>query len=473
MTATTGNVLNVPDRFEALKDSPNASLGTIIVPVEPALAAIDDHFHDMRAARRGALLIMKGVAGAGKSTFLETLGLFRPQVTIAHVPVDEDIPSALRTLEPVAARLLVLDGREAVGQVGRAFLEDAMHAINAFVRSDRGRDTLVVWPTNSMVLTDTAVDIARTIGAEALFGVGDAYMEFSGPPKSHFVSIAARTVAALNEGASLASMGISEQRATELCNEASTIGHYMALVRRESRNNGAHVQMLMKSEPYHLWTLVVADEEPEAHVAALTRGGFGLADIDRLMTATAANVVAELQAVPERVGILAGMLDARIICMDVLTACSIIRQYAGDELNQVFRGFNVQVKPDRKAAARLQASDLGVIISGGALGVRRPGRKPGLDTRAFYSRLPNIARNQDGLLNAALGRALVDADLITDFVPEKDLGTMHRVVTDLFCIRQSGDIRLEVMWRLATSRAEIANYVLRKLGTYGRAAGLL
>jgi hypothetical protein len=317
------------------------------------------------------------------------------------------------------------------------------------------------------------VEIARTIGAEALFGVGDAYMEFTGPPRSDFVSIAGRTIAALNEGASLASMGISEQRAIELRDQASTIGHYMALVRKESRNNGANVQKLMKTEPYHLWTLVIADEEPEADVAALTRGGFGIADIDRLMTATAANVVTELQTIPERVGILAGMLDARIICLDIVTVCSIIRHYGDEALHEKLRGFGVQIKSDRRAAARLQASDLGVIISGGSLGVRRPGRKPGPETRAFYSRLSNIARNNDGVLNRVLGRALVESDLITDFVAEKDLGAMHKIVTDLFCVRQSGDIRLEVMWRLSTSRAEIANYVLKKLGTYGRATGLL
>jgi hypothetical protein len=473
MAEITTSLLNVPDRFEALRESASASLGTIIVPVEAALAVIDECFHDMRAAHRGALLIMKGTAGAGKSTFLDTIRLFRPEVTVAHVPADEDIPSALRNLEAMATRLLVLDGREAVGQVGRAILEEAMHAINGFVRSERGRETLVVWPTNSQNLTEIMVDIARTIGAEALFGVGDEYMEFTGPPKSEFVSVAARTIAALNEGASLASMGISEARAVQLLDEATTIGHYMALVRKESRNKGAYVQKLLKSEPYHLWTLVIADDEPEGDVAALTRGGFGIADIDRLMTATAANVVVELQASPERVGLLAAMLDARIIYMDLVTICSVIRQYGDVRLHGILRGFGVQIKPDRKAAMRLQASDLGVIISGGSLGVRKPGRRAGTETRAFYSRLSNLARTNDGLLNGALGHALVDAALITDFVAEKDLGTVHKVVTDLFCLRQSGDIRLEVMWRLNTGRAEIANYVLKKLGIYGRAAGII
>src|SRR5262245_12469042 len=117
MAASSANVLNVPDRFEALRDSASTSLSTIIVAVESALATIDDYFHDMQAARRGALLIMKGVPGAGKTTFLETIRFFRPEVTVEHLPADEDIPTALRGLEPKATRLLVLDGRESVGQV--------------------------------------------------------------------------------------------------------------------------------------------------------------------------------------------------------------------------------------------------------------------------------------------------------------------------------------------------------------------
>ena len=45
--------------------------------------------------------------------------------------------------------------------------------------------------------------------------------------------------------------------------------------------------------------------------------------------------------------------------------------------------------------------------------------------------------------------------------------------TDIMCTCATGIIRLEVMWRAKTSRAEIANYTLTKLKNYGTAVGFL
>lgn len=64
--------LNVPDRFEGLTSAGSSSLRAIISPVEETLKIIDQRFTDMRAARRGGLMILRGETGAGKSTFLNT-----------------------------------------------------------------------------------------------------------------------------------------------------------------------------------------------------------------------------------------------------------------------------------------------------------------------------------------------------------------------------------------------------------------
>lgn len=45
--------------------------------------------------------------------------------------------------------------------------------------------------------------------------------------------------------------------------------------------------------------------------------------------------------------------------------------------------------------------------------------------------------------------------------------------TDIVATSGSGTIRLEMMWRRKTGRAEIANYVLTKLFNYGKAIGYL
>jgi hypothetical protein len=194
--------LNVPDRFEGLEPAGSGSLRLIISPVHDTLDLIDRRFADLRAAQRGGLMILRGETGSGKSTFLNTVGLFRQGVSTERIAGGDDVADALQRLTaPSGPRIVVLEGREALGEVSRPALEASMHAINSFVRTPEGRDTLVVWPTNTDDLTVDLADIATTLGAEALFGIGEPFDHFGGPPASDFVAIASRTVAALNEGA--------------------------------------------------------------------------------------------------------------------------------------------------------------------------------------------------------------------------------------------------------------------------------
>jgi DNA (cytosine-5)-methyltransferase 1 len=76
------------------------------------------------------------------------------------------------------------------------------------------------------------------------------------------------------------------------------------------------------------------------------------------------------------------------------------------------------------------------------------------------------------LLNKAIGEALIAAGLVSSFETEKPLGTVLRFDSDLYILRNGEPIRIEVMWRTTTGRAEIANYVLTKLGNYAKAIGL-
>ena len=68
--------LYVPDRYEGLREAGSGALRSIIVPVEMALTTLDKRFTDLMAARRGGLLLLRGDTGAGKTTFLDTVGLF-------------------------------------------------------------------------------------------------------------------------------------------------------------------------------------------------------------------------------------------------------------------------------------------------------------------------------------------------------------------------------------------------------------
>jgi DNA (cytosine-5)-methyltransferase 1 len=149
------------------------------------------------------------------------------------------------------------------------------------------------------------------------------------------------------------------------------------------------------------------------------------------------------------------------------------REFGGTRLHELMREAGMSTTADPKARDRLAASELGLILAGDSLGTRKRGSKAGGGTEAAFGSLAQIARTNDAAINDAIGKGLVALSLIDEYELEKDLGTSLSFTSDLYCRKGTDPIRVEVMWRSTTSRAEIANYVLTKLGNYGRAIGLL
>ncbi|GMA96352.1 hypothetical protein GCM10025881_31760 [Pseudolysinimonas kribbensis] len=370
--------LYVPDRFEQLRDAGEGTLQSVVVPVEETLAQFSERFADLRAARRGGFWIIRGEAGSGKSTFLDTVGIFRAGVSTVRIPLDADIPSELQALPPTSnARVIVIEGREALTDVSESALEASLHGINGFVRAANGQNTLVVWPTNTDELTEALVGLGTRLGGAALMS-GMPVVRFSGPPKSDYVRIAANTIAALNEGASLTALGLTEDAATDLAAQAPTVGDYMGSIRAALLQNGAAVRRLMATEQPRVWTVVVAGNDPEGDVAALTRGALSAADIDRLLTATNANVVNDIRAQPDTIGILGTVLDAKIFHLEILAALEIARSFASADLKTRMTGLGMSTRGNKRDAVdRLRSSAIGVILGGGQLGPRRRGAEQG------------------------------------------------------------------------------------------------
>lgn len=474
MVAVSSTPLSVPDRFETLRSVPTGVLQGIVVPIDSMLSEIDHRFEDMRAAGKGSLMILRGQSGAGKSTFLDTVGLFRAEVETTRIRADENIVDALAALGAHAGpRIVVLEGREALRDVSDEELESALHAINSYSRSE-GADTLFVWPTNTDDLTERLASLGDAIGASGLFGVDGPVVRFEGPDRSMWVSIAERTVSALNQGAQLSALGVTTDRAASLVENSDTVGHYLATIRGELIRNTRRVKSLQVVKQERLWVVVIAGNDPDNDVAALTRGSGSYVDVERALSATEANIVAELKRYPDQLGILGTVLDARIVHVSTLTAQAVARQFGGDPLHAEMRARKASTSPDESAAQRLKDSELGVVAAGGVLGVRRRGKKPGSSSQAAFSVLAEIAQKNDGLLNDAIARALVATELASVAETEVPIqGAGVRYLSDIVATVGSEPVRLEVMWRKQTSRAEIANYTLTKLNNYARAIGLL
>lgn len=469
--------LSVPDRFESLsRRTSSEQLGSIVVAVEATLNEIDRRHRQMLGSHRGSFLILRGDSGAGKSTFLHTVGQFRKDVTTESVPGNLDIREyfAAATSAP-PMKIFVLEEREAALSFTDRELEDWLHAINGFIRTGRGENALVVWPCNTDELLSRITAIARNIGADAMLGTGQPFVLFEGPDKSQYRQIAETTVAVLNQGASFSDLGLSDQQIDELILSSPTIGGFLGALRDTIEAQEAFVQSLLEQEKARLWVIVVAGNEPNQEVAALTRGRYSAIDIERLMTATEANIVQELKTQPERLGILATALDAKILHLPVLCALSIARAFAADPLKQRMKAMGLSLKPDKSSEAvdRLKATELSRIFAAKSQGTLATGKKLGSSSVDAFSKLADIASSDDRALNRTIGLALREAALIVDFDLERDFGSGLTRRTDIVAKINGTDVRLEIMWRKKTSRADIANYTLTKLWNYGRALGYL
>jgi archaellum biogenesis ATPase FlaH len=163
------------------------------------------------AAGRGAFLIFRGDSGSGKSTFLNSVGFFVEGVEVLTLSRPDSIEKVLVATQGTAAklRIVIIEGRDALREITARELEASIHEMNRFLRSHAGERTIIVWPVNADDLESALTTVARRVGTDALLGAGSASYRFVGPPASQYFEIASRTIATLNQGASLADLGVS------------------------------------------------------------------------------------------------------------------------------------------------------------------------------------------------------------------------------------------------------------------------
>lgn len=469
--------LLVPDRFEGLRNKARNHLSSIVVPVEVGLRRIDEIYRDMRAAGRGAFLLFRGNPGVGKSTFLHTVNIFRENVETISIPSGDSVRNRLHALPSSHSDLeiLILEEREALRDITTKELESDLHAINGFIRSPRGERCLVVWPCNTDDLQERLIEQARQVGGDALVGTGDPAFQFKGPDKAQFKSIAENTIAVLNEGATISDLGVSAEELDEIVLRANTVGIMLGRMRESMARKRGEVNALLEKEKCRLWIVVSAGNEPENDVDALTRGQYSAIDIERLLASTDANIIQEFKTHKDRMGILGTVLDAKIFYLPMLAALDIARTYKDQALLRKMQDANLAhaATGSTKALERLGNTTFAKAFGAHAQGPRSPGKKPGSNTKESFEKLVGIARTSDATINRAVAEALKNGCYINSYVLEDDLGSGMTRRTDIKCIADNATVRVEMMWRSRTSRAEIANYVLTKIYNYGRAIGFL
>lgn len=465
----------LPDRFEGLSESANDNdIAKIIIPVKYGIDKILAVYEEISSSSRGAFLILKGESGSGKTTFLRTINMFIENVEILTISNDTDIIKFIGALKEsdVNLRIIIIEGRESILDMGHTEVTAAIHTINSFIRSLKGKKSLVVWPCNDENIVENLVETSRTVGGSSLLDLQDTYFTFLGPEKHQFLQIAKQTVQLLNRGKSLLDFGVTDEIAEGYIKKANTIGEYLKLINAEVRKNKKFVNTLKVKEHFKMWVIVLGKNEPSKDVEALTKGEFLDADIQRLLVSTEANIVQDVKKIPDKIALLANYLDTKIIYVPIIDALSIVRSFANDELIKVMKSKGLSVKKDSKVNERLANTELVRMI---LADTKLKGKKgtTGSNSINAFGKLLEISTYNDTLLNDAFGNALLQNGYIDSYLTEQNLGTGLTRRTDLLCTTKIDNLRLEFMWRTSTSKADIANYTLNKLYNYGRVIGFI
>jgi hypothetical protein len=359
----------IPDRFEIIERlEVNDKLASFIVKVDHGLAVIQEFLDEMETAGRGGLLVLHGPAGVGKSTLLGTVHLFLDGVgrKVFGISPDESIPDALENLpehpKNERLRIVVIKGREALGNKSRADLETALHAINQFIRTEDGARTLIAWPCTTDDMRLELVTIARGVGGTALLGGRNDAVPYSGPPKEKYVSIAKNMIETLNDGMTLSNLGFSELRAETIAQESPIIGEFLLKLAREAkRNRDTLVNRLPEKDWYQLWVVVVAGNDVSGEIHELTHGAGYSLDIDRLLQTTDGNVAKNLRPYSEKLGMLSAGMEAKLVYVPSATAMAALFDYAdaSDARDKTFFDeVKIQTKFKGEGESRLKASAL-------------------------------------------------------------------------------------------------------------------
>lgn len=461
----------IPIRYETMvKMAGEKELRSIVIQVPDALAALERRCAEIESTGQGSLLIVYGKSGSGKSTLLNTAHLFLQDVRTTVIDRRESIRLVLESYPVHKERLqiIVIKARETLADTPEEALEADLLAINNFLRTEEGARTLVAWPCNKPEMRDALLRHAQEIGGSALCG-HEGPLAFAGPSAERYLDIAARTIETLNGGASLASLGITEVEGRRLAVSADTIGSFLQALNSEAlRRRDDLARRLPDRDWFELWIVIAAGNDPEDRVAALTYGTEFRVDTGRLLSMSGSNTAKKLQGQPDKIGILATMLGAKLLYLPAATALAVIQDGADASL----RTRLALDAPVHDGAERLKESELGQALAGAQVGPKRAGRKPE-KARERFKALTQHASKDDGALNRILGQALHSAGLISRWEAEARLGEKHTLSSDLLCYTRTGAVRLEFMWRAEVERAQIAQYVLEKLESYGRAIGFL
>lgn len=217
----------VPSRFESIVNYYD-DYSTIFVKPKKDIKSMLSTVEKMRTQRGGALAILKGKTGIGKTTMIHSLPYYESQTFSKVISIPEnieftDINGVIKEKigEPTQQiKIVLLDGREIIDD--ETGLTNFLTKLNQLLR--RRNDALVCWPVNNEEWYDKLVKKGREIGGKN-FIPSQALIEVQGPSREKWKQALANLLIFMDK--TLEELAVDDEMISEKLEESGTLGEFL------------------------------------------------------------------------------------------------------------------------------------------------------------------------------------------------------------------------------------------------------
>lgn len=455
----------------------------------------------------GKVMLLFGAAGSGKSTFIESLS-WRPHLEIAqpkHIdasafPSSNLLSALIDRIREIATEsptsvskttCIVIDYLEDLADQTDASVKAFFRTLNGILRQNA---ILIVWPVTSRQDADEMLRHATAVSG-TVFPRGKEIVDFTGPPRELFPTIASQTISVLNEGRSIDEFNLTAEDLDEILSgggnpdsEPTTIREYLEEVYGRWKKTSGFIEQIHNRIPRQteIW-FVFPYPEAEATVSQFVRKTTRVESAWTALHAKLYEYIHNTQRAadwtPTRLQLaLGGALTTRILFLPTNALIGVVAAYAPDVAKKA--GIDIDALPTTwksksNVTDRLKNTPLLRQLGGEEpkMGMRRSGpaadaleraAQPYADLAAWTS---GSGSGSDQAVNRALATALRDELGVTEelVVPEASHPWIPNVEPDIrIDTDRDRHICLELCYTNRTEAHVVADYVLKKLDRYMR-----
>ena len=508
---------------------------SIVRPITSAQNQLIDYINLMKTTEEGALWVFYGSSGSGKTTFLSTLEhQFNQGQEVLQAVVLKADELALSNRNELRVQLfkvinarksvnvalvLVLEDRE--DSIDEAELSSLTQTLKGLLRSPKtGKNVLVVFPVNNSKNGRRIIDAAQDVGIQQHEGARSTIFTFDGPDPSTFVDIVEALAQVLN-GRPLSSFGVSRHSLENMPKDRKTLGNFIQEVAERIQGQERRMFTLLQQSRYKELTTIFVFVRPLEPTTLYTDtqqmvvDNYNRINMQWLLTDGSELNTREWKNAPERFAtIVNGVLHTRVVEFPPHVLYQILQVYGTENLKaklaDAIRTANLDPTPTKNQANSRQAVDatnLAKLLCGEA--VRRPSKtvidedeldpqpsentqqkqnliRKGIVTAEWIPTLPSvypihstIARAFKDLITRGNLRTRIPGYMgvwaeTTLALPDAE-EPIRTVKPDITVESNKTLYLIEFNFGASKSltRADMSNYILRKLSTYSQQLPLL